>query len=117
MDFVHVEVQVFDGVGDDHHGIVQYAAAIKHKVLRRVELVSAWIASGDMNAPAAAADLGVHVLGVHLRAGLQHFGTLQIRYGVQRLADADAGGYLIVLDVVKAQYADIRILEQQCADQ
>ena len=117
MDFVHVEVQVFAGVGDDHHGIVQYAAGIKHKVLRRVELVSAWIAAGDMNAPAAAADLGAHVLGVHLRAGEQHFGALQIRYGVQRLADADAGGYLIVLDVVKAQYADIRILEQQCADQ
>ena len=117
MDFLHVEVQVFDGVGDDHHGIVQYAAGIKHKVLRRVELVSAWIAAGDMNAPAAAADLGAHVLGVHLRAGEQHFRALQIRYGVQRLADADAGGYLIVLDVVKAQYADIRILEQQCADQ
>ncbi len=55
MDFLHVEVQVFDGVGDDHHGIVQYAAGIKHKVLRRVELVSAGIAAEDMNAPAAAA--------------------------------------------------------------
>ena len=117
MDFLHVEMQVFDGVGDDHHGIVQYAAGIKHKVLRRVELVSAWIAAGDMNAPAAAADLGVHVLGVHLRAGEQHFRALQIRYGVQRRADADAGGYLIALDVVEAQYADIRILEQHYAVQ